>query len=318
VDRVPMAGTWTPPLLVDQTRASSASLPGRTLANYVSPSYFETLGIPLLRGRTFTRRENELGGPVAVISDSTARRLWPGEDALGKRAKLDMNFRGKWQEFEVVGVAKDVRTANLSRVDPTFFYLPTGSRRFNNILIRIEGDSKNAVAAIRAALGALDKDFAQTIGLLNLEERVVSKQRLLARTYAMFATMLAGLALILAAIGIYGVMSYLVSQRIQEIGIRMTLGATPSDVLKAVVRQGLQPVFTGAVLGLVGAGAVSGMLRAILVFPGSPDMLFGISMFDPLTFAGLTGFLAAVAMVACAIPARRATRVDPMAALRYQ
>jgi ABC-type antimicrobial peptide transport system permease subunit len=134
----------------------------------------------------------------------------------------------------------------------------------------------------------------------------------------MFPTMLAGLALILAAIGIYGVMSYLVSQRIQEIGIRMTLGATPSDVLRAVVRQGLQPVFIGAGLGLVGAGAVSGLLRAILVFPGSPDMLFGISIFDPLTFAGLTGFLAAVAMVACAIPARRATRVDPMAALRYQ
>lgn len=316
VDRIPMTGTWTPPLQVEQTRA--ASPPDRTLANHVSPAYFETLGIPILRGRTFSRQESEAAAPVAIISETTARRLWPGEDPLGRHAKLDLTFHGKWVEFEVIGVAKDVRTTNLSRVDPAYFYLPTGLPQLNNILIRTVDDAKNTRAAVRASLEAMDKTLAPSFSMASLEEIVVSKQRLMAKTYAMFAVMLAALALALAGVGIYGVMSYLVSQQVREIGIRMALGATASDVVASVVREGLRPVFLGAIAGLALAAGVSTILHATLIFPGSPDMLFGVSVFDPLTFLGLSGFLAAVALLASAIPARRATKVDPIVALRYE
>jgi predicted permease len=316
VERPPMTGTWTPRLQIEQTRA--ASPPDRTLANRVSPTYFETLGIPIVRGRTFSRQESETSAPVAIISESTARCVWPGEDPLGKHAKLDLTFHGKWVEFEIVGVAKDVRTANLSRIDPAYFYLPTGLPQRNSILIRTVDDAKNTRAAVRASLEALDKTLAPSLSMGSLEEFVVSKQRLMAKTYAMFAVMLASLALALAGVGIYGVMSYLVSQQVREIGIRMALGATASNVVASVVREGLRPVFLGAVAGLVLAAGVSTILRATLIFPGTTDMLFGVSVFDPLTFLGLSAFLSLVAIVASAIPARRATKVDPMVALRYE
>jgi len=130
--------------------------------------------------------------------------------------------------------------------------------------------------------------------------------------------MLAALALALAGVGIYGVMAYSVSQRTREIGIRMTLGATQAEVLKSVILQGLRPVFLGALLGLAGAASVSTILKATLVFPGTPDMFFGVSVFDPLTFIGLSCFLGTVALIASAIPARRAMKVDPMVALRWE
>jgi macrolide transport system ATP-binding/permease protein len=311
-ERPPMAGTWTPPVRVDQTRE------GRTLADHVSSSFFDTLGIPILRGRTFTRQECETEANVAVVSDAAARTFWPGEDPIGKRAKLDMNFRGKWVEFEVVGVAKTVRSANLSRLDPSYFYLPTGTAQLNAILIRTDSDSRNALAPVRTALAALNKDILPSLSMFSLEDGLVRKQRLMAKTYGMFAVMLAFLALALAGVGIYGVMAYSVSQRTREIGIRMTLGATRAEVLKSVILQGLRPVFIGALLGLAGAAAVSAILKATLVFPGTTDMFFGVSVFDPLTFIGLSCFLGTVALIASAVPARRATKVDPMVALRWE
>ncbi len=317
VARPPMSGTWTPPVRVEKA-GSSSSLEGRTLANHASGSFFDTLGIPILRGRTFTRQEGETEAKVVVISEAAARRFWPGEDPIGKRAKLDMNFRGKWVEFEVIGVAKTVRSANLSRLDPSYFYLPTGSTQLNTILIRMDSDSKNAVTPVRTALAALDKDILPSLSFFSLEDGFVGTQRFLAKTLAMFGVMLAVLALVLAGLGIYGVMSYSVSQRTREIGIRMTLGATQAEVVKSVIVQGLRPVFLGTLLGLAGAAGVSTFLKATLVFPGTPDMFFGVSVFDPLTFIGLSCFLGTVALIASAIPARRATRVDPMVALRWE
>jgi putative ABC transport system permease protein len=315
-DRVPMSGTWTPPVRVE--KSGSPPLESRTLANRASGTFFDTLGIPILRGRTFTRQEGETEAKVVVVSEAAAHSFWPGEDPIGKRAKLDMNFRGQWVEFEVIGVAKTVRSANLSRLDPSYFYLPTGSTQLNGILIRMDSDSKNAVAPVRAALAALDKDILPSLSIFNLEDGFVGTQRFLAKTLAMFGVMLAALALVLAGLGIYGVMSYSVSQRTREIGIRMTLGATQAEVLKSVIVQGLRPVFLGTVLGLAGAAGVSTFLKATLVFPGTPDMFFGVSVFDPLTFIGLSCFLGTVALIASAVPARRAARVDPMVALRWE
>ncbi|HEV2690349.1 MAG TPA: ABC transporter permease, partial [Bryobacteraceae bacterium] len=317
--RFPMSGTWTPPVRVEDSRAAQASLPDRTLANSVSPSYFQTLGIPILRGRNFTSVESETKAPLAIVSDSAARIFWPGDDPIGKRFKLDTKWSGHFDaEYQVIGVAKDVRNAHLSRIDPTYVYLPIASTGDGAFLIRTQGPSNQAIAALRSSLEAVDPNLAPGLRFISLEEGPLQVQRLTAQTLAMFAALLAGLSLSLAAVGIYGVMSYLVSQRTREIGIRMALGADAGEVLRSVIRQGLRPVFVGALIGLAAAIGVSNVLHHMLVFPSSPDLLFGVSVFDPVTFIGLSFFLAFVAALASAIPAVRATKVDPMVALRYE
>jgi predicted permease len=311
VDSVPLTGTWTPPVTADR-------FSGSTLANRVDSAYFATLGIPIERGRTFTQTEIDRSAPVAIVSAAAALQIWPDQNPLGRRLKLDMNFRGKWSEFEVVGIAKDVRSAHLSRPDPMYVYLPVVPSALHNILLRTQGDPKMALAAVRTALEPMDRNFPSSLGTVSLEDGPLHVEKLQAQVWAMCAIALAVLALVLAGVGIYGVMSYLVSQRVKEIGISMALGATAGDVLKSVIRQGLQPVFVGTIFGLAGAAGVSSILHATLIFPGSTDMLFGVGMFDPLTFIGLSFFLAIVALLASAIPARRALRVDPMVALRCE
>jgi predicted permease len=317
--RFPMSGTWTPPVQLEDIKGSAASLPARTLANYVSPGYFQTLGIPLLRGRNFTRIEADTKAPLAIVSESAARAFWPGDEPIGKRFKLDMKFSGHYDaEFQVIGVARDVRTAHLSRVDPTYVYLPFPSSGDGAFLVRTQGPSSVAIAALRASLEAIDPNLLPGFGAVSLEDGRLQVERMMARTWAMFAILLAGLALLLAAVGIYGVMAYLVSQRTREIGIRMALGASAGGVLHSVIRQGLRPVFVGAGVGLAAALGVSSVLKHMLAFPSSPDLLFGVSVFDPLTFVGFSLFLALIATLASAIPAFRATKVDPMEALRYE
>jgi len=318
-DHFPMSGTWTPPIRVEDTKAGSAGLPARTLASYVSPGYFRTLDIPLLRGRNFTRVEAETTAPFAIVSESAARSFWPAEDPIGKRFKLDTKWTGKYDaEFQVIGVVKSVRSAHLSRVDPAFVYLPFASCGDGAFLVRTQGPSTAAIAALRTSLQALDPKLVPGFSLISLEEGRLQLERLMARTLAMFALLLASLALSLTAVGIYGVMSYLVSQRTREIGVRMALGASASGVLRSVIQQGLRPVFVGALIGLAAAIAVSSVLKNILAFPSSPDLLFGVNVFDPLTFIGFSVFLAFVAVLASAIPASRAAKVDPMVALRYE
>jgi len=311
----PLLGTWTPPIIVEGPRAS---LRGRTLASYASDTYLDTLGIALLRGRSFTRQEAEKGAPVAVISESTARRFWPEEDPLGKRFQLDMYFRGNLTEFEVVGIAKDVRFANLTRIDPAHVYLPTNMTEPYTMLVRVQGDTQAAVAAARAALGGLSGTLLPSLSLISLDEGPLRIHKTLAQTLAMLGAILASLALTLAAVGIYGVMAFLVGQRVREIGIRMALGATPGGVLNAIVLQGLRPVLVGIVFGIAGASGLSWTLHTSLAFPGSSDLLYGIPFYDPATFLGVSFLIMSVAVAASALPAQRALRVDPMVALRYQ
>jgi putative ABC transport system permease protein len=325
----PMMGTWTPPMIAGGVR-------GRTLASYASETYFDTLGVALLRGRgfqkqetdrapravgagsRFTRQDIESAERVAVISESTARRFWPAEDPIGQRFQLDMDFRGTLAEFEVIGIARDIRYANLTRIDPAHVYLAGYAAGSNGILLRVQGDPRSALAAVRKVVEELDKDLLMSLNLMSVEEGPLRLQKSLARAYGMFAVILAFLALALAGIGIYGVMAYLVSQRVREIGIRMALGATKGGVLKAVVLGGLRPVLAGIGVGLAGAAGLSSVLHATLVFPGSTDLLYGVPFYDPATFLGLSCFLAGVAAVASLVPARRALRVDPMTALRHE
>ena len=314
----PGTGTFTPPVIIEGSRGSESSFPGGALGNYVSPGYFQTMSVPILWGRNFTRQEAESGAAVAILSDATARRFWPGEDPIGKRFKLDLEFNNVWHEFEVIGVAKDVRSANLTRVDPAYFYLPTHPDKYAGyaLLMRVQGDPREAVKAVRESLTAMDGTLQPQ--LFSLEDGPIRIQKLLPQTLGIFVGVLACLALPLAAVGIYGVMAYLVSQRTREIGIRMALGATRRDVLSLILRQGIHPVMVGASLGLLLSVAASSVVHAFLVFPGSPDMLFGVSFLDPSSFVGLTCFLAGVALFASYIPARRAAKVDPMVALRYE
>ncbi|SPE26670.1 conserved membrane hypothetical protein [Candidatus Sulfopaludibacter sp. SbA3] len=313
----PMMGTWTPPIIV-KSAASQASLQGRTLASYGTESYLDTVGIPLLRGRGFTAQEVRANAPVAIISQAAARRFWPAEDPLGSHFQLDMDFNGKLAEFEVIGIARDVRYANLTRVDPAHVYLTPKPDDFQGILLRAEGDPRRALEAVRASVGALDRNLLPGLWLTSVQDGPMVREKAQARLFAMFAVILAVLAVALAGVGVYGVMSYVVSQRVKEIGVRMALGASAAGVLRSVVLRSLRPVILGIAMGIAGAAACSTLLHATLVFPGSTDLLYGIPFYDPATFGGLAAFLTGVAAIASAVPARRAIQVDPMIALRCE
>jgi predicted permease len=312
IGTMPLLGTWTTDIVADAER-------GRTLASYASDTYFDLLGIPLVRGRHLTRLESEQGASLSVVSESGARKFWPGEDPIGKHFKLDINQQGALAEFEVIGVVKDIRYASLSRSDPAHVYLAPQPAGWNSgLMVRVQGDAGRAVTAIRSAAGAVDSNLRGSLWAMNLEAGPVEIQRSFAQISAGFAAILAGLALVLAGVGIYGVMSYLVSQQVKEIGIRVALGARANDVLRSVVVRGLRPVFCGIVLGIASAAGLSAFLHSTLAFPGASDVLYGIPFYDPVTFVGLSLFLLVAAAVASSIPARRALRVDPMIALRYE
>jgi putative ABC transport system permease protein len=317
---VPFGGTWTPPMRVDTPQGR---VTGWTLASYASERYFDTLGIGVLQGRTFTRLEGAEAASLAVISESAARQFWPGQAALGKQLTLDVDFRGKLSSFEVIGIVKDVRYANLTRIDPAHVYLSTNGPHAADygamdILLRIRGDRQRAFTAVESTVEAFDRDLMSSVRLVNLEEGVVRVQRAMSQALATLAAVLAALALTLAGVGVYGVVAYLVSQRTREIGVRMALGASHGTVLKSVVLEGLRPVFAGITLGLAAAAVLSALLHQTLVFPGSMDFFYGVPFTDPVTFVGLSCFVAGIAALASVAPARRALRVDPMVALRYE
>jgi macrolide transport system ATP-binding/permease protein len=209
----PLFGTYTPPIIVDGKAE-------RTLASYAADSYFDLLSIPIVRGRGFTSEEAREGARVVVISESTARRFWPAEDALSKHLKLDLAVPGNFTDFEVIGIVKDVRFANPTRIDPSHVYLPTNNAGMNGILFRIQGDREKALAAVRKAIEAIDASLIPYLELRSLEEAPLAVQRFATSFVTYFILLLATLTLTLASVGIYGVMSFVVGQRTKEIGIR--------------------------------------------------------------------------------------------------
>jgi ABC-type antimicrobial peptide transport system permease subunit len=258
---------------------------------------------------------------LAVISESTARAFWPTEDALGKSFALNLDWRSeKLDRFDVIGIVKDVRFFNLTRLDPSHVYLPAGMdwQGRSALLVRIQGDRSRAFAAIGSVVEASGRDLLPSLQVFSLDDAAIQLQRTLSRLFAILAATLASLALTLAGVGIYGVIAYLVSQRTREIGIRMALGAGAGDVWKGVVLHGLRPVLIGMFLGLAAAAGISVALHRTLIFPGSMDFLYGVPFYDPVTFIGITCFVLAVAALASMVPARRALRVDPSVALRYE
>jgi predicted permease len=281
----------------------------QVLVRRVTPAYFETLGMPLLAGRGFTRDDNRRDSERTVIVNETfAEHFWPGENPLDKRIRQ----RGSQTSIRVIGLVKDLRQINVEQPPLPGVYVPrvTDAAFAMWGVVQTPGDPLSLVPAIRAALQSVDPGVPME-KIQTMSERVhdsMSARHLALWLYGVPAV-IAGL---LAFAGIYGVTSYVVSQRTQEIGIRMALGARVQDVLTMVFRQGLRFILIGLALGLIG-GVILGRVLASL-----PQMLYGVSPSDPATFLAVTFLLTTAALAACYLPARRAARIDPMAALRHE
>jgi putative ABC transport system permease protein len=277
----------------------------------VSPHYFETMGISLLQGRGFSVQDKVDSPAVALVSETMARRFWPDQDPTGRRltpgspTSTDPN---DW--ITVIGVVKDVRQFELvSEARPQMYlsYVQAGFFAPNDLVVRTDLDPLSLASAVRRAVWEVDKD--QPVSKIRTMEEIVSESVARQRFSMMLLGVFAALALALAAVGIYGVMSYSVAQRTREFGIRMALGAQRSDVLKLAVGQGLKLVLVGIAIGL---GAAFLLTRVM------SSLLFGVSATDPLTFITISLVLVGVAVLASFIPALRATKIDPMVALRYE
>jgi len=264
--------------------------------NVVSPAYFPMLELPIVRGRNFQAGETQ----AAIVTQSTARRLWPGGDAIGQTLHEDDG-----RIFAVVGIAGDAQISHLGRSNETYVYLAPGASDQGDLQLLVHS-KVNQRAAIRRVFRELDPNLAYEIAPL---ESNLEWWRAPLRIVGVLSGSLGGVALLLASLGIYGVAAFAVSRRVREIGIRMALGAEARSVQRLILRQSMRPVLIGAVIGIAGCAAVSKILSRIL---------FGVSAYDPLAFAGVPILLIGIACLASHLPARRAALVDPAVALRHE
>jgi putative ABC transport system permease protein len=269
----------------------------------VNQNYFSAMRIPLRRGRNFTAQEVRRSDKVIVVSQQLVDTVFPNEEPLGKRLVMGVGN----EPFEIIGIVGDIRHRALQAQPLPAMYMPSHEPSWMNLVIRTQGDPLSLVGGVRKELNALDPD--QPIAAIRPMTEWVAMSVAGARYRTTLLGLFALLAMILAATGIYGVMSYSVAQRTQEIGVRMALGARPLDVLLLVVRQGMMLVLIGVVVGLVGALVLTRVMSSLL---------FAVTERDPVTFVAVAALLIAVAFIACFVPARRATKVDPLLALRYE
>jgi predicted permease len=287
-----------------------AQLPGNSQDqpvsyNRVSPNFFSMLGIPILRGRTFTEAEVRTDSQVVVVSEELARRFWPGADPVGKTLQL---LGEESLPKEVIAVVKDTQVDHLGESHPRFLYMPIDRKAgaSNQFLVHSKLDEATALDEMRRTIRILDPNLSFSI--VPLEDNV-DAFRALSRIVVAVSGSLGGLALVLTTIGVYGLVAYSVSQRTREIGIRMALGADGQGMVGMIVRQALLPVMLGALVGIASCAAISRIFSSLL---------FGVSPLDPISFVVVPVFLLGVATIASCIPARKATRVDPVLALRYE
>jgi putative ABC transport system permease protein len=273
-----------------------------------STRYFRTMGVPLLRGRDFGEHDNRQAPMVVIVNQTLADRILPGEDPIGRRVIFSGDDR---TPVEIVGVVGDERVNGLdANVTPVVYYpFLQELSRTTSLVVRTGTDPNNLAAAIRHEALSVEPDLS-IYGVMTMEELIANSPATFARRYpAMLIGLFAALSLVLAATGLYGVISYSVSQQTREVGIRLALGASPRDILKLVIGRGL---------ALTIGGLGTGLLVALVVTRFLSTLLFGVSATDPAVFASLALLLGCVALLACFVPARRATRVDPLMALRYE
>jgi predicted permease len=285
--------------------------------NYVRPNYFRALNIPLSLGTVFPEAQGRLGA-VVILSESAAKELWPAKNPIGQRLVLDgtKQFHSKDEltpdgsSYQVIGIARDTRAALIDGMDMRKVYLPLPLDRLDDrpLLVRTKGDPRLLVDGIAKLVHALDSNmiiYSETLdGLLTTSPQFVTS-----RCAALFSSIVGALGLLLAAIGIYGTVSYAVVRRTREVGVRMALGAQKRDVIKLMLVESTRPVLAGLSIGVIGAAGAAHLMRALL---------FGVNTLDAASFVGVPGLFFLIAMIAAYMPAQRATRVDPMVALRYE
>jgi putative ABC transport system permease protein len=308
VSQLPLSGSYSSgTTTVERPPVADEDVSFEADRRVVTPDYFQAMNIPLVRGRFFTEQDNADGQRVAIIDEKFANRFWPGDDPVGKRIKLGSSQQQPW--ITIVGVVGHIKHYDLNTEGREQAYFPytqnTASSMF--LAVRTSGDPTSMASSVRSAIWSIDSE--QPVSQINAMESLVSNSVAQARFNTLLLGLFASIAMILAAVGVYGVMNYSVSQRTHEIGIRMALGAARRDILSLVLRQGITLAATGVGIGLAGAYLVTRLMESLL---------FGVSATDFTTFAGVALMLVLVAVLASYIPARRATRVDPIVALRYE
>ena len=275
----------------------------------VTPGYLKTLGIGVVRGRGFADADDENAPLVAMVSETAARNWWPHQDPVGKHIRVPGFDHGPLPWRTVVGVVKDVKQSGLDAPHTMQIYLPHAQYRngYLTLVVRAKQDPVNLVSQVRQQVQNVDPD--QAVSNIASMDQVLSNSIASRRFTAVLLGTLAAVGLLLASTGVYGILSYGVAQRTREIGIRIALGAAQRDVLSLIVGQGLKLLLLGVGTGMVAAFALTRLMSGLL---------FGVSAGDPMTFSSIALFLGAVALVACYLPARQATRVDPMVALRHE
>ncbi len=277
------------------------------MSSVVSADYFRAIGTPVIRGREFGEQDDRNHQLVAIVNATMARQYWPDQEAIGKRFRLASRTA---PPIEIVGIAKDGKYRQYFEAPQPYFYLPflQNYRADMTLVIETQADAATLIAGLRREVAALDANLPLT-GVMSIEEFLQGRTFLGTQLISSLLGIFGLIGLMLAAIGIFGVMSYFVGRRTREIGIRIALGATRSDVLKLVLGQGMLMTVIGIGIGLAGALALSRL---------TASLLYGISASDPLTFLFIALVFAAISLLACYLPAQRALKVDPMVALRYE
>lgn len=307
IDNLPMEGGSEQPIAVEGRPAEVFALQRNVSVRRATPDYFRTMGIPMLAGRDFNLADTSGQKAVAVISQSMAHLFWPGENAIGKRFRI--SFTPETLR-EVVGVVGDIKERGLEVLEPvTMLYLPIRQDESDPVSLVILGNAgvSRLTTEVNRALHQLNPELPIT-DIRTMEERVATTLSQQRSSMWLFA-LLAGLAFLLAAVGIYSVVAYSVRSRVREIGVRIALGARPVEVLRLVIVEGMKPTLLGVAAGAFGAYALGGVLS---------KLIYGVKATDPLTFIGVAVLLTGVALIACAIPGYRATRIQPVQALRNE
>jgi predicted permease len=304
-DDLPIAGTDSSTTLKIQDQPAVSDDSASVGLHVINPHYFDALGTRLLKGRVFTERDAAGAPSVFIINETLAQRFWPNEEPLGKRVRY--NSADPWGE--IVGVVEDVKFDGLHLASTPHLFEPYQQNAWSFLVVTIRSplDQSTLLAAVQREVKALDPNLP--VSNVRMMEDVIAQSLATRRFVLLLFGFFAGLALLLATIGIYGVLSASVSQRTRELGIRMALGATARNVGRLIVGQGLKLILSGLVIGLVSALALQRVIG---------KLLYGVSPTDPLTFTVIALLLIAVALLACWIPARRATKVDPLTALRNE